>query len=260
MGCGADPAFARAGGRADRAWLQRWGREPPRDRPRGAIARSLDRTGNYGNIRQCQATTAHSTPPTRPPRSTLPNPAAPASSPRRPLAAALPRSGAGAALRWPNRRRRYKGAGGGHMSLPAVALLDNPATPATIGCGKRPDLRTSRWCSRHQNTIADCSHRCCRPAPAGWEPSIRMSIRCSDGCNLRCCTAPRRGPARPMRGGSTSKRRAPSAKTRCEANTTSSFFGRPRSADNPRSASAMVRYRSRSVPRRRVRFLSDSSR
>ena len=112
-------------------------------------------------LRRNRATTGNSTPPTMPPQSTVPNPATPALSLPFVSAPRLPRSVAGAVLRLANRSRRHKRAVGGHMSLRAAAPPDSRAAPATIGCGKRPGLRASRWHSRSLHTIVDCTRRCC---------------------------------------------------------------------------------------------------
>src|SRR4051794_16056164 len=112
-GCAADPPSARAEHRAGRAWRRRPGCDPPRDQPPDAIAHSRDRLGNYENTPRSRATTGNSTPPTRPPQSTVPNPATPALSLPFASAPPLPRSAAGAGLRLPNRSRRHKRAGGG---------------------------------------------------------------------------------------------------------------------------------------------------
>ena len=159
--CAAGPLSARAACRAGRAWPRRPDCDLPRDRPRDAIAHSRGRIGSYGNTPRNRATTENLMLPTRPQQSTAPNPAVPALSLPFVSALRLPRSVADAALRLSNRSRRHKRAAGGHMSLQAAAPPDSRAAPATIGCGKRPGLRASRWYSRSQHTIVDCTRRCC---------------------------------------------------------------------------------------------------
>ena len=152
---------ARVGCRVGRAWPRRPGCDPPRDRPRDAIAHSRGRSGSYGDTPRNRATTENLMLPTRPQQSAAPNPAVPALSLPFVSALRLPRSVAGAALRLSNLSRLHKRAVGGHMSLLAAARPDSCAAPATIGCGKRPGLRASRWYSRSQHTIVDCTRRCC---------------------------------------------------------------------------------------------------
>src|SRR5262249_27459774 len=136
--CAADPPVARAGCRADRAWPRPPDCELPRDRPRGAIAHTRGRIGNYENIRQSRATTANLTLPTMPPRSKVPSPARLPPSPPWSGAAALPRPAAAATLRLPSRNRRNKPADDERMSPPAVAPPHSREAPVPRGCGKPP--------------------------------------------------------------------------------------------------------------------------